>query len=146
MLEKSTDELEKILNFIDDEKSLGKYIEQTLSNEPLTMIQYIKDICLKKNISKTLLIQQSDIQRNYGYQILSEKRCPSRDNVIKICIGGQFSLEETNRTLTLGGYSKLYAKNARDSIIIFCINKCLNITKTNLLLDQYNQLPLGDVK
>ena len=54
-----------------------------------------------------------------------------------------FSVEETNRILTLGGYNKLYAKDARDSLITFCLKKQCNLIKTNLLLDHYNLLPLS---
>ena len=146
MLEKSTNELEQILNFIEDEKELKHYLEETLPTEPLTMIHYIEGLCQEKAITKSHLIEQADIQRNYGYQILNGTKFPSRDYVIKICIGGQFSLEETNRTLTLGGYNNLYAKDARDSIIMFCIKKQLTIVQTNLFLDQYQHLPLTQIK
>lgn len=146
MLDKKTDELNDILNFIDNEKDLETYLNQTLSKQVLGLIDYIKELCLSKNIKKSVLIKQADIHRTYAYQILNGTKSPSRDNLIKLCIGDQFSVEETNRILTLGGYNKLYAKDPRDSLITFCINKQCNLIDTNLLLDRHQQLPLGNAE
>lgn len=142
MLNKKTDELNNILNFIETEHELNHYLNETLSKPLISLPDYIKQLCKEKNIKKSVLIEQADLHRTYAYQILNGTRSASRDNLIKLCIGGQFSLEQTNRILTLGGYNKLYAKNPRDSLITFCINKQCNLIKTNILLDHHQQLPL----
>lgn len=67
---------------------------------------------------------------------------PSRDNLLKLCFGDQSTLDEANRLLTLAGYNKLYSKDQRDSLLIFCLNKKFTLLKANLFLDHYNQAPL----
>lgn len=146
MLDKKTDELDNILNFVETEDELEHYLNETLSKPLISLPDYIKKLCEEKNIKKSTLIEQADIHRTYAYQILTGDKSASRDHLIKLCIGGNFSVEETNRILTLGGYNKLYAKDARDSLITFCLKKQCNLIKTNLLLDNYNLLPLSKIE
>lgn len=145
MIEKKTTELDSMLNFIEDEKDLEAYLNLHLSEETLTFIHYLEDIRLEKGIKKGSWIEQADISRSYAYQILNGTKSPSRDNILKLCISGQFSIDETNKALTLGGVNKLYSKDRRDSLLIFAINKKLSVIDTNLFLDRYSQPPLGNI-
>lgn len=145
MIDKKTSELDQMLNYIDSEEDLKNYLSQTLPQQTLSFVDYIEALRVSKDIKKSVLIDRADIHRTYGYQILNGTKSPSRDNIIKLCIGGQFSLEETNRALELGGYNKLYAKNPRDSLITFCLKKQQTIIETNLFLDHYKFSPLGEI-
>ena len=51
-----------------------------------------------------------------------EKHTKNRDLIIRFCIAGHFSLNETNRALKLYGMNPLYAKDKRDVCIIVAIN------------------------
>lgn len=144
MLNKKTSELDFMLSCIENEEELKKYFNQTLSRPILTFVDYVESLRLSKNLKKSVLIDQSDLHRTYGYQILNGTKSPSRDNIIKLCLGGHFSLDETNRALTLGGYNKLYAKDPRDSLITFCLQKQQTVIETNLFLDHYNFVLLGE--
>ncbi|MGL4335811.1 MAG: helix-turn-helix domain-containing protein [Turicibacter sp.] len=146
MNDKKTIELDTILNVIESEEELSLYLNQTLPEETLSFINYIDSIRSSKDIKKSVLIEQSDIHRTYGYQILNGTKSPSRDNILKLCIGGCFTVEETNKALTLSGYNKLYAKDKRDSLLIFTLNKQFNLIDTNLFLDRYHHEPLGTVE
>lgn len=141
---KKTIELDHLLNYIEDERELECYLQQHLSQETLNFIDYLEQLRLTKNLKKSTLIEQADIHRTYGYQILNGTKKPSRDNLLKLCFGGEFTLDEANRLLTLAGYNKLYSKDQRDSLLIFCLNKQFPLLKTNLFLDHYNQAPLGE--
>lgn len=145
MIDKRTTELDNILNYIESEDELKDYLAMTLSQETLSFIYYLVTLRLAKNLKKSVWIEQSDIHRTDAYQILNGTKTPSRDNILKLCLGGGFNLEETNRVLTLEGYNKLYAKDRRDSLLIFCINKGSNLLHTNLFLDKFNQDPLGSI-
>ena len=88
-------------------KENGEYIiDQSLS-------KYLCDIIESKNLSKSDIIKKSDINEIYGYQIFSGKRTPSRNKLLCICIGANFTLEETNETLKVGGFSPLFPKIIR---------------------------------
>jgi hypothetical protein len=133
-----TIELMSILNNIDDESYLDEFIKTTSNKfSDLGLPKFFEDICNSKNISKSELIRNAEIDRTYGYQILKGSKKPSRDKILKLCISANLNLVETNKALKLGNVGELYAKNPRDSIIIFGLNKKLDILDIDELL--YNR-------
>lgn len=130
-----TIKLMSVLKSIDDEDYLDNYLESIEDKyKDLDFINYVNELLEDKGIKKSDLIKRSDIDRTYGYQVLNGTKKPSRDKILMICIGGGFSLEETNRVLKLGNCGELYSKNIRDAVIIFGINKKLDILHINDLL------------
>lgn len=101
MKDKSTEKLLNILNKAKNKSSLDKYISSNSEHDTYELSEYILEISTSKGYSKSDIIRNSEIYRSYGYQILNGKKSPSRDNLLKICIGNKFNLEQTNRTLTL---------------------------------------------
>lgn len=99
-------------------------IDQTLSN-------FICNLLETKNLTKADIIKKADINDIYGYQILSGRRKPSRNKLICLCVGAEFTLEETNEILTIGEFSPLFPKIKRDSIIIFGIQNHYTILQIN---------------
>jgi len=138
MKNRPTEKLLEMLTKIKDEKELKRYIKTSSSEkESLKLSKYILEVCNKKDIKKSEIIRNADIYRTYGYEILNGSKLPSRDKLLRICIGNKFSLKETNRCLTLAKHGILYAKNPRDSIIIFAINNKLSLIETDILLDDH---------
>lgn len=144
MKDKSTEKLLNILNKAKNKSSLDKYISSNSEHDTYELSEYILEISTSKGYSKSDIIRNSEIYRSYGYQILNGKKSPSRDNVLKICIGNKFNLEQTNRTLTLAKLGVLYAKDPRDSIFIYALNNKLNIINVNIILSDHNFKLLGD--
>lgn len=146
MSEKKTIELLNVLNSINNKDSLSEYLHKNINTyNNITLQSYFKIILKEKGIKKSDVIIASNINRTYAYQILNGTKKPSRDKIIQLCIGANLNLEETQRALTLGNTNNLYAKNSRDSIIIFAINKGIDIIKTNDLLYNYGETILGDI-
>lgn len=144
MRDKQTEKLLHRLNNIKSRYELKKYIEFSESKEDhFKLSEYILEVCNAKGLKKNEIIKNADIYRTYGYEILSGKKLPSRDKILQICIGNGFSLEETNRCLTIGQLGILYAKNPRDSIIIYALNNDLNLIDTNIILAEHNFELLG---
>lgn len=134
-----TEKLLNILNTIDNESTLKEYINaSTHEDNSLNLSEYIMKICKDKAPKKSDIIKNADIYRTYGYEILSGKKLPSRDKLLKLSIGNEFTLKQCNRCLTLAKLGILYAKNPRDSIIIFSLNNTLSLIDTNILLDQHS--------
>lgn len=145
MDEKKTSNLLNILNSISTPSKLNTYINETIDDyKNIGFCNYFKDICIKKNIKKSDLINKSNLDRTYGYQILNGTKKPSRDKILQLCIASKLTLEETQKALTLGNAGNLYAKNSRDSIIIFALNNDLNVLKINDILFEFNLPTLGD--
>ena len=68
---------------------------------------------------------------------------PSRNKLIAIAFGMHLSVDETQAMLKLSGYRKLYAKDARDAILLFSLNQKMNVEETNDLLYEYGHAVLG---
>lgn len=140
-----TVELMSVLNNIDEESCLDEYISIAVNKfNDLGIPKFFEDICINKNIKKSDLIKDADIDRTYGYQILNGCKKPSRDKILQLCISASLSFDECNKALKLGNVGQLYPKNPRDSIIIFCINKGFDVIKVNDFLYSRDFNILGD--
>lgn len=145
MKNNNTDELDKIINNINSENDIDKFIKNQLSSvSTLKFHEYIDDIRISKKIKKSTLVADSEINRTYCYQILNGTKNPSRDNVIKIALACNLSLVQANKALTLAGFNKLYSKDVRDSLIIYFINNCYSVVNANIILDKYQLSLLGN--
>lgn len=138
-----TAELLDILKSINSYEALENHLDTNLSNiTTYSFNEYFNYMCENNDLKKSLILNNSGLSKSYFYQVLDGSKNPSRDTIIKLSISAGFTLEETERSLLLGKALKLYAKDLRDSIIIFCINKGFNLINTNIFLDSKNLLPL----
>ena len=134
-----TVKLMNLLNNIDDESNLDDFLCNTLDSfKNIKLCEYFEKIFKDKNLSKSSIIKNSHMNRTYAYKILRGDKKPSRDKILQLCIGANFTLSETNKALKLGNCGELYPKVMRDSVIIFGLNKKLNILDINELLFSYN--------
>ncbi len=135
MIKKPTNELMESLN---SSPSIDNYLQKEqdyLISASLSV--YLNQLITDKDLAKSQVIKDAELNEIYGYQIFSGKRMPSRDKLIALAFGMSLSLDETQQLLKYAGFSPLYPKNKRDSIIIWGINHHFNICKTNE--DLYNQ-------
>lgn len=141
MKKNKTEELLNILKRIRNKSELKGYIDRNPLEKQVA--DYIIDVSNKKGYKKSDIIRNSDIDRTYGYQILSGLKKPSRDKLLQICLGNKFTRKETNKALTIANWGILYAKNPRDSIIIYGLNNSLSLVDTNIILHEYGYDSLG---
>ncbi len=101
----------------------------------------LRQVLINKNVEVSKLIRESGISKSYLYQILNGERSPSRDAIINIAIVLKCDLDEINRFLKISEKQRLYAKNKRDSVIIYAITHHYSLKETNdLLKEQEEQL------
>ena len=135
-MKKTTD----LLNELTSSTNIDKYIKNntdSIINQNLS--EHLCQIFDERQISKTKVVRNSNLNEVYAYQIMSGKRMPSRDKIICLCIGAEFSIEDINQTLRIAGYSPLYPKIVRDSIIIYCIQKEYTVWQINEELYKRNE-------
>ena len=98
----------------------------------------------RKGLSKAEVVKRSGIRREYCYELLRgvNTKKPSRDKVIMLCFGLKLNVDECQHVLKKGGYAPLYARDTRDSIIVFSINNGISVIKTNIKLEDYGLDPL----
>lgn len=82
------------------------------------------------------VVRQSNISRNYVYNILNGNRNPGRDKIIALCIGAGMNCGQINRALKIAKEGILYAKDERDARIMIAVNNGVkSVTELNLLLE-----------
>lgn len=83
------------------------------------ILNYIKE----KNLTATVLFKRAGIDKFYGYEITSGTKRPSRDELLRILISLNLSVDEAQETLKSSGYPPLYKDDERDSVILFAIKQ-----------------------
>lgn len=144
MDEKTTKKLADILSHIDNELEMQKYMNHhKVTDSYRTFVDYYKSLSNVKKLSDSELIKLSGVEKSYYYQIMKGTRNPSRDKILRLCIGAGLSIEETTRALELNECAILYPMNKRDIILSVAINQHASVMDTNLLLDKYDEKPLS---
>lgn len=135
---------EEVLNEIKETDNVSKYIKDNKESLNVKNPSFVLEGLLKmKNTTRANVLRQCGMDKGYMYQIFSGERFPSRDKSIMIGFGLKLSLEEMQSYLKQIGYKELYAKNERDTVMIFCINKNLNLIDTNIELQKNKYDILG---
>lgn len=139
----TTDEL---LKTIQSKREIGSYLQDYAEDMiEFDLPAYLAEILQKKNLKKAEAVAASGIDRTYCYQIFSGRKLPSRSKLLQLCIGMQLTIEETQTLLKRTGFTQLYPRNKRDSIILFALENGMKVTDTDLLLDKHGLAPLNQV-
>ncbi len=135
-MKKSTDELMKLLR---NKKSYDDFMKESsgsMSSQSLTAA--LESVLKANHIAKAEAISRSNLQRNYAYQIFNGQRIPSRDKLLMLCIGMRANPEQTSGLLRKIKASPLYAKDQRDSVILFGIMHGISVIDINILLYEHH--------
>ena len=100
----------------------------------MTLSEYLMALLKQRNLRRSDVVRDSSLEKAYVYQIFNGEKKPSRDKLIAVTFGLHLPVEETQRTLKLGGYSELYARVARDAVILFAVSHEKDIWETDSLL------------
>ena len=142
MQKKPTDELNDLLENMkpDQLEAYFKDNEKYMADEKKAFYYYMKDVLDEKGIKLKDLYSFAGVTESYGSKILTmEKHTKDRDLIIRFCIAGHFTWEETSRALKLYGMTELYAKDPRDACIIVALNnRIFDFSEIDDLLTQRN--------
>lgn len=126
MAVKSTNELEQILSGTHP-TNINDYLQKnadSLLTDDRPFSAYMRALIHDKRLRQQDVFLRADIPERYGYKLLSEeKHTRQRDIILRICYGAEFSLSETQRALKIYGMSPLYARIARDAILMTAFEK-----------------------
>lgn len=100
---------------------------------------YLADILRSNGMSNREYIDQMNLERSYGYQLLNGNRKPSREILIQTAILFHFDLGETQRLLKIGKREILYPRVKKDAIAIYAIEKQLSLLEYRELEDAYEE-------
>ena len=114
---KTTGDLLKALSFpeISPEKYLSEYGDELITASK----QEVWEALVKTSgLRKAEIIRRSQFEAVYFYEVLSGKKTPSRDKVLRLLLGMQAELADCQRVLQLYGYRPLYPRISRDVLLI----------------------------
>lgn len=129
MEEKSTVKLMEELLQGDEFSSYAKANESLLAAD--TLAERLSALMERKEAKKAEVVEASQLNKIYAYQILSGKRIPTRDKLLCLCIAIGLTLDEIQGLLKISGYAPLYPKIERDALILFCVQKKSSVMETN---------------
>lgn len=138
---KTTDELRHEIKGATDIEDYLKNNRENLIHYNLT--RHLNRLLSQKGISKAEVVRGSLLSKAYVYQIFSGERTPSRDKLIAIAFGLRLSEKETQDLLKISGKQELYAREERDAIILFSIQRNQSIFEVNDLLFEHAFNTLG---
>ena len=128
-------ETKDLLEQLKTAESLDGYLRE--NGEHLvdgTIREQLEVVLAETGLTKSEVLRRAEINDIYGYQLFAGSRRPSRDKLIALCIGMSLTLERTQRLLKAVGFAPLYAKNKRDSILIFGIENGQSVMQINTAL------------
>ena len=141
MKQLSTEKLyHEIKNATDAEDFLTKNQAQLLHG---TLSAHLHMLLSQKKLSRAEVVRGSLLDRAYVYQIFSGEKTPSRDKLIALSFGLRLTDQETQKMLRLSGNRELYARDARDALILYAIQRRQTIMQVNDLLYCHNFALLG---
>ena len=100
---------------------------------------YLADLLRTHEISNKDYIKALNLERGYGYQLLNGRRKPSREHLVQTAILLHLGLEETQRLLKIGHREVLYPRVKKDAIAVFAIDKGLNLSEYQEMIDAYEE-------
>ena len=120
----------------------------SLINDEQPFSSYMRETIKSKGLKQQDVFLSGDISEGYGYKLISgEKHTKKRDVILRLCLGGRFTLKETQTALKLYGFSPLYAKIDRDALLIIAINSGIyDVHEIDRLLQENHLEPVCPVK
>ena len=135
---------EKILERIAGANSVTEYLEENRSTfDLLTIGEYIELELESRKLTKASVIKRSGINKRYFNDIIAGAKTPNRRYTIRIFLAIGLELKDVQWYLKACDYPQLFAKNKRDSVIIYCINKKLPVSECNAMLNKIGLENLG---
>ena len=134
---------EELLNELLDAPSPQLFLSKHPS-KPRKLSNYLQELLSQRGLQRKDVVRAAHLNDTYGYQIFTGERAhPGRDKVLQVAIAMQLSLLETDRALQAAGASRLYCKDRRDAIIIFCLDHHMSLDSTNDTLYSFGETTLG---
>lgn len=132
---KTTDQLNNEIRMATDIKD---YLKKNKNNLLTTSLcEHLNMLLSQKKLRRADVVHGSQLERTYVYKIFAGEKMPSRDKLIAIAFGLHLSDSETQKLLKISGNRELYARDGRDSLILFALQRKQTIFEVNELLAEY---------
>ena len=140
MKDESTSKLMDLLKRV-DVSEVESFRKKHALRENEGFAAFIDERIRERKMLRKELIRKADFSEKYGYKLLSgENHTTERDYILRFCFALGLNLRDTQRALKLYGMRELYAKDARDIVLIVAVNKKIrSVDQVNELLQENGQ-------
>lgn len=128
---KKTEELFNEMQQLKDvDEFLSRNEEELLQNG---LSAYLRELLEQYGLEKSAVFKRARMtENNYGYELFqSDRKRPSRDKLLRLCLGFPLTIEETQKALRLAGLRPLYPRDRRDACILFAVKNKSTVDETN---------------
>ena len=125
----------------EEENYINKYVNK---HDEEYFHQYLQAHIINKQLSIAEVMNNSRINKNYGYNIINgTRKNPGRDKVLALCIGAGMNFDQMQRALYLSKQPPLDPRDERDVRIVVAVNnRVKDVLKLNILLESKGVAPL----
>ena len=125
---------EELLNELLNSDSPEQFLEHNRTGTRV-LADYLQELLDAHGLERVDVVHAAHLNDTYGYELFTgKKKRPSRNIVLQLAFAMNLSLRETDRLLQAAGASRLYCKNTRDAIIIFCLDRHATLNEVNDVL------------
>lgn len=130
---------EELINEILKSKNIFQYIDSNPDEFiDIPLHRHLHDLLNETNLKVSQIVDRSN-KGEYIYQVFRGVKNPSRDVIIAIALAMELSLDKTASLLRIARMPLLDARNRRDSIFIFAIDRKLTVPDTNDILYEFHE-------
>ena len=130
---------EDLINEIIEGEHISNFLD---TNEDefldIPLHEHLKTLLSNRHLKVSQIVDRSN-KGEYVYQVFRGVKNPGRDVIICIALAMQLSLEEAAQLLRIARMPHLDARNRRDSIFMFAINRKLTVPETDDILYEFNE-------
>ena len=130
---------EDLMNEIVESKDISQYLNANPNefiNTPLHA--YLREL-LQHTQLKVSQVADASYKGEYIYKVFRGIKNPSRNVLLSIALAMRLGLDKTRTLLRIAQVASLDARNRRDSIIIFALNRGMAVPDANDILYQYHE-------
>ena len=120
--QKTTDQLLKILQNSNDINSYLTDNDSNISN--ISFHEYLTQLLDEKGLTKAQVITDSNIQKNYGYQIFDGSKTPSRDKVIALALAMQLTWMKPTACFTFQTMA-YFIRKSKETALLYSVLKII---------------------
>lgn len=135
---------EELLNELLSAPDPTTYLNEHHTNTR-NLARYLEELLNERGLKRSDVVHAAQLDSTYGYQLFTGSRSnPSRDKVLQLAFAMHLSLRETDRLLQAAGSSRLYCKDRRDAIVIFCLDRGASLEELNESLYSLGERALSE--
>lgn len=137
---------ENLYNALIRTDEIADYLNENKAalRDEMNLHEHLETLIESTGCTRADVIKRGELDPSYGYQLFRGVKHPSRETVIQLAFGFGLDVEEAQKLFARARTGALYARDRRDSVILFALNKHLTVSEANALLYTHGLRTIGN--